>query len=513
MTRVALASSSSLSAAAGARIAEEGGNAVDAAIAASLVSMTTEPGVCSIGGGGFVSVRRRGAPPITLDGSITVPGRGLRAEQLGRGAREVELSYGGGLRTLVGHGSIGTPGALAALGGASARFGRLPWHVLVQPAYELARDGFPLPQPSRAYLEHAYEAVFAWHPLSRRALAGPDGSLRARGERIVVDDLADSLARIARHGVADFYRGEIAARIAQDSRQHEGMLTAADLAACGPVERVPLRIDFDAWRIATNPPPAIGGTTLAAMLLALAPHGFDGWSAAAVARLARVQQIVYGYRRGRLDLSDDVEADARALLSSAAGGLLPVRSSSSTVHVSAVDDEETACAITASAGYSSGVIPPGTGIWMNNCLGELELNRRGLIAGPPGTPLSSNMAPTIAWREDGAVLAIGSPGADRITSALLQTLLNFVHLGFSLREAIDHPRLHAEVGVDGGERIAAEPEIDTSAVEIPVHLFDEKSMYFGGVGAALYSPDGALTAAADPRRTGGEAVAGRPGAL
>jgi gamma-glutamyltranspeptidase/glutathione hydrolase len=511
MSRVAVASSSRLSAAAGARIADEGGNAVDAAIAASLVSMTTEPGVCSLGGGGFVCVRGNGQPPVILDGSIRMPGLGLSPEQLGGGIREVTLTYGGGLRTLVGHGSVGTPGALAALGETSARYSKLPWHALVQPAFELARDGFPLPQPSYDYLLHSHELIFGWHPLSHRALHREDRTLRCQDERIVVDDLADSLARMARHGVEDFYRGEIAARIAEDSRRHDGMLTAQDLAAYQAREREPLSLTLDEWRIATNPPPAIGGTTLAAMLKALAPWEFDEWNATSVERLVAVQRAVFGFRRQRLDLSDDIEAHAQELLTQAADGrlLLPTRPSSSTVHASAVDDQGNACAITMSAGYSAGVIPPGTGIWMNNCLGEIELNRRGLIAGPPGTPISSNMAPTIALRTDGSVLAIGSPGADRITSAILQTLLNFIHRGLSLHEAIDHPRLHTEVTPEGAVTVACEPGVAVDTLDVPVRRFDQRSMFFGGVGAALHI-DGELTAAADPRRTGGQAIGGSP---
>lgn len=509
MSAVAIASSSQLSADAGRRIAEEGGNAVDAAIAASLVSMTTEPGVCSLGAGGFVTLCTPGQAPLTIDGSIAMPGRGLRPEQLGQGVREAVMSYGGGLRTLVGHGSVGVPGALAALGLASARFGRLPWHMLVQPALEYGRDGFPLPQPSHDYLVHSHACVFGWHPLSRRALFRADGTLKARGELVVVDDLGASLERIAREGVDDFYRGEIAAMIARDSRANDGMLTAEDLAAYAPVVREPLAVALDDWQIATNPPPAIGGTTLAAMLLAVRRAGLREQDAASVARLVDIQRAVFGYRRARLDLSDDVATDAAALLASArAGTLQPTRPSSSTVHASAVDASRCACAITMSAGYSSGVIPPGTGIWMNNCLGEIELNRRGLVAGPPGTRISSNMAPTVATHRGGDTLAVGSPGADRITSAILQTLVNFIYRDMDLTRAIEAPRLHTEVSADGEQRVACEPGIPCDDIDIPVRPFEGISMYFGGVGAALRRRDGALEAAADPRRTGGRAIGG-----
>src|SRR5262245_11736877 len=124
MTQVAVASSSRIAAAAGARIADEGGNAADAAIAAALVSITTEPAVCSPGSGGFVTVWPAAGDPVTIDGNVAMPGFGLREDERGRGAREVYVDYGGGLRTLVGHGSVATPGAFAALGAASQRYGR-----------------------------------------------------------------------------------------------------------------------------------------------------------------------------------------------------------------------------------------------------------------------------------------------------------------------------------------------------------------------------------------------------
>jgi gamma-glutamyltranspeptidase/glutathione hydrolase len=179
----------------------------------------------------------------------------------------------------------------------------------------------------------------------------------------------------------------------------------------------------------------------------------------------------------------------------------PLRSPS-TIHVSVVDEEGTACALTASAGYGSGVIPTGTGIWMNNALGELELVGDA-DALQPGERLVSNMAPTVCRRSDGAVLAIGSPGADRITSALAQTLAAFTIEGRSLEEAIRKPRLHVIVE---GPSVAVEPGIDTSAVDLPVRRYEGLHMFFGGVGAALIDGSGRLWAVADPRRDGASGV-------
>jgi len=179
----------------------------------------------------------------------------------------------------------------------------------------------------------------------------------------------------------------------------------------------------------------------------------------------------------------------------------------STVHTSAVDDSGLACAITVSFGYGSGVMPPGTGIVMNNCLGELELNPRGLHSLNPGTRLPSNMAPSAGRRPDGSVLAIGSPGASRITTAILQVLARFLYAGLSLPEAVAAPRLHVEA-VNGALRVAYEEGLDVGALPHPSRHFDGISMYFGGVGAALWEPESGFTVAADPRRLGATAVSG-----
>jgi gamma-glutamyltranspeptidase/glutathione hydrolase len=149
-------------------------------------------------------------------------------------------------------------------------------------------------------------------------------------------------------------------------------------------------------------------------------------------------------------------------------------------------------------------MPAETGLWLNNCLGEIELNRRGLEAGPVGSRLPSNMAPSIARKND-AVLAVGSPGADRITTALQQFLLNHLHMGMSLQDAISHPRLHIDTSGDA-ERLMAEPGLELPDTDIPVHVTAQIGMYFGGVGVARYSPDDGITAAADPRREGGTIV-------
>jgi gamma-glutamyltranspeptidase/glutathione hydrolase len=230
------------------------------------------------------------------------------------------------------------------------------------------------------------------------------------------------------------------------------------------------------------------------------------WTSADLAHLVVVQDAVLRHRLDHIDVAEDRTAAVQDLLDRIdAEDFAAVHTAPSTVHVSVVDTDGTACAVTASAGYGSGVMTPGTGLWLNNCLGEPELNRGGLHALPPGQRLPSNMAPTVGRRADGAVLAVGSPGADRITTALLQVLASLTTGGLSLQEAIDGARLHVR---HVGDRAVVEYEEDLElpALDLPTQAHARHAMYFGGVGAALRETDGRLHAAADPRRAAVVAV-------
>jgi len=500
---VALASSSELAADAGGAIAAAGGNAVDAAIAAALVSINTEPGVCSLGCGGYLTVWPPESEPVTLDGYVAVPGHGDQRPATERRSEQVHLEYGGGIDTVIGPDSIGVPGGIAALGEASRRWGRLPWHELIAPVIAITREGFPLPVASYHYLQYSGTPIFGRAADGFRALHDEQGRLRQPGESIVVPHLADSLEAIARNGTEEMYTGALGARIADFVIDSGGRLNREDLASYAVIERRSLEAGLAGWRIATNPPPAVGGSVLVAMLQLMAHRQLAEWDDPALRYLVDVQRAVLGFRRRHLDLSDDLAADAAHLLENAGTGKLSgLLESASTCHTSAVDTTGLGCSITMSAGYGAGDMPPGTGVWLNNCLGELELNKRGLEPGPPGTRLPSNMAPSVARGESGETLAIGSPGADRITTALLQTLVNHLQLDMPLAAAVGFPRCHVE-WVDDGYRVACEAGLGIERLALPCREFAGQSMYFGGVGVALHSPSAGLEVAADPRRSGG----------
>lgn len=479
-----------------------GGNAVDAAIAATLVSINSEPGVCSLGCGGYVTVRPPGRTPVTLDGYAAVPGLGEQPPPDERQAVTVHLEYGGGIDTTVGPDSVAVPGGIAALDAASRQFGHVPWRVLFEPAVAITRQGFPLPAASFHYLEYSGQPIFGRSAEGYSALHHPDGRLKAAGENIVVPHLADTLERIANEGAADFYTGKLGRAMADFVQANGGRLSKTDLSAYEVLQRNSLVSRVGCWEIATNPPPAIGGAVLSAMLQLMSRETLQQWDQHSLDRLIAVQRATLGYRRARLDLSEDLVTDAGYLLEAAgAGDLETLIESGSTCHSSAVDSDGMACSITMSAGYGSGDMLPGTGIWLNNNLGELELNKRGLEPGSPGGRLPSNMTPTTAVSADGEVIAIGSPGADRITTAVLQTLINHLQLAMPLDEAVRHPRLHVEF-VDDAYRVACEEGLDIRTDQ-PTRHFPGLSMFFGGVGAVSWSPRNGFAVAADPRRTGG----------
>jgi gamma-glutamyltranspeptidase/glutathione hydrolase len=483
MPDVAIAAPNEASADAGDQIARAGGNAVDAAIAAALVPMVNEVGLVSLSSGGFITVQPPdGGPPQTVDGWMDMPGRG---RALGGGTWDVDTEYGGGVTVTIGAGSVATHGSVAALEEAHRRWGSLPWRELVAPAIDVARRGFQLSSASRYYLDYVHDDIFGWDEQSRAAVHDADGAVRTG--LVVLPDLAASLELIAADGAAALHTGELARLISDDVIRRGGILGPADLADYRPVVRPSLLSTVGDWTFGTNPPPSVGGVCVAAMLRLLDGRPRAAWDADDIGHLVRVQRAVLGHRLDVLDTTDDLAGDAAAFLELVDRDHLAVLESGSTAHVSATDSDGGACAVTVSSGYSAGMIARGTGIWLNNCLGEQELNARGLHGLAPGTRLLSNMAPTVGHHVDGSALAIGSPGADRITTAIVQTVAGFVNAGLGLQDAVNHPRVHVHRAGRPGEVVKTETEL---------------TMYYGGVAATLRTSDGRMVAAADPRRDG-----------
>jgi len=508
MPRTVVAAASEVAAEAGRSVADLGGNAVDAAIAATVASMSTELGIVSPGGGAFITIWPPDAEPLVIDAYAEMPGRGLPATASVSTDR-VHMEYGGGMETVVGWGSVATPGAFAGFDVASRHHGVAPWAELLGPTVDVLQDGFTVSQASGYYLRYAHDVIYGWDPETASMYHRSDGSPVDAEDIVTNVDLADCLRELAQQGAALLYRGDLGAALTHASEERGGLITRQDLEEYAPVIRPPSRIGLRGWDIATNAPPAVGGVTMTALLTLIERLDIQGWSSREVAKYAAAQDAVFSFRRAELDGETDRFIGSDLLLALAdAGDLAAVHRSPSTVHASAVDDSGLACSITASAGYGSGAVIPGTGFGLNNSLGELELTTEGLHSLEPGTRLLSNMAPTVARSPSGETLALGSPGADRITSAIASVLMNHIVCDMDLETAVAHPRIHAEI-FEGVPTLAVEPDIDTSEVRrLAIRTLPSLAMYFGGVQAAMWDGGSHLLGAADPRRTGAVCIGG-----
>ncbi|MCZ7533073.1 MAG: gamma-glutamyltransferase [Acidimicrobiia bacterium] len=508
MPRTLIAAASDVAAEAGRQVADAGGNAVDAAIAATVASMTTELGIVSPGGGAFITVWPEHGQPVVIDAYAEMPGRG-REPGLATDARRVSMLYGGGMETVVGWGSVATPGAFAGFDLASTHYGTAPWAELLAPSIDLADNGFSVTPSSGYYLGYSHRLIYGWDEETAAVYHRSDGSPVNAGDVVTNRPLANTLEALAAEHAALLYHGDLGSALVEASESRGGLLTALDLSEYVPIVRTPTRVALHGWDVATNAPPAVGGITVAALVRLVEKLGIDDWSARSVAAYAAAQYGVFSFRRTDLDGDVDRFVAADMLLNMAANAdLSAMHRSPSTVHVSAVDSSGMGCAITSSAGYGSGAVIPGTGFGLNNSLGEIELTSEGFHALDPGQRLLSNMAPTVARGPKGETLAIGSPGADRITSAIVSVLLNYVVCGMDLDASVKAPRIHAEM-FEGVPTLAVEANIDSSLVtDLAVRQLGPLAMYFGGVQAASVDRDGTMHGAADPRRTGAVAIGG-----
>jgi len=209
MRRVSIASASQVAANAGSVVADVGGNAVDAAIGAAICSMVTDPGIIAPGGGGFLTIWPPDDEPVVIDAYAEMPGRGLPPDRFGKGGREVVMTYGGRTSTIVGYGSIATPGVFAGLRLAWERYGAAPWEELFAPAIDAVETGFALSSAAAEYLGHAHELIFGWDPSSYATVHREDGLHLSVGDLVKIPNLADTLRLLAREGVGTLYGGEL----------------------------------------------------------------------------------------------------------------------------------------------------------------------------------------------------------------------------------------------------------------------------------------------------------------
>jgi len=469
-----------------------GGNAFDAAVAAGFASGVAEQALTGLGGGGFLLARTSEGEEILFDFFVNTPGLGRAADGLEPHFFPVTVHFPGSDQDFnVGLGSVAVPGNLKGFLHVQKRLGRLPLKQILAPAIRMAEQGVTI-NASQGYFFGLLKPIMTMTPAGR-SLYMPGGRYPAEGDRLTNPEMALFLRTLARddgYDAAPFYQGEPAAAMERDMRHGRGLLTARDLAAYRVVESRPLSVDYRGYRLLTNPPPSMGGSLIALGLSIQAtwPAGPLTWGTGEQAVRTAAAMVEVDRRR-----------DAATQFRFADGSeIAPPEFSRGTSHISVADSRGNVASLTMSNGEGSGYIVPGTGIMLNNMMGEEDLHPDGFHACPAGRRVASMMSPAILLHDDKPFLVLGSGGSKRIRTAITQVICNVIDYGLELEAAVTAPRIHWD-----GLVMQMEPGWPPEAVQAlrqrwPVNEWPALDMYFGGVHAVMPEHAGA----GDPRRGG-----------
>jgi gamma-glutamyltranspeptidase/glutathione hydrolase len=505
-----------LTAEAGAGILRDGGNAVDAAVCAVLTSFALESPLTGFGAGGFMMVHTPEGETDLVDFFVDAPGR--EGTERGDELVPIDVYFDPSTPQVfnVGAASCGVPGTAAGLARTLERFGTLPMDALIRPGARYAREGAPVNR-QQAFVLEILAPIYTRTPETREIYA-PEGRILREGEVFRFPELADALERFAADGPDPFYSGEIGQAVADFVRERGGTLSRSDMAAYRAVERPPAPASYRGCEVLTNPPPSSGGILVAYSLELLERVGRSDIEAfvavMSAANAERGEEFAEGLRRddfldrfldsGRLDTAAE---RIRARLGSPGSRSSPGDTLGSTTHLAAIDADGYCATVTCSNGTGSSILVPGTGVHLNNMLGEEDLNPHGFHLAPVGERLPSMMCPTVVLRDGEVIAGLGSAGSNRIRSAVLQMIIRLLDDGMRPAEAIEAGRLHFEAGV-----VQAEPGVDEEGLRqveesgVEVIRWDHKNLFFGGVQAVARDPaSGGLSGGGDPRR-GGAAV-------
>lgn len=517
-----IAAGSPHTAEAGERILKVGGNAVDAAVAAAFTSFVSEVTVVNLGGGGFANVHvpgDAGGRVLTYDFFSDMPS-GTMSPNLD--FYEITIDFGDAVQPFfIGRGSSAVPGSVAGLCRLARDHGSLPLSDLLQPAVDLARNGYAV-SPLQEKIFQMLGSIFSATPESRKIFQ-PQGHLLRAGEHVSFPQLAESLALLGRHGVDWFYKGEMARLLVADHQTHGGLITAEDLANYQVHVREPLRVSYHGSEIFLPPPPSTGGVLIAFAMHLMQSLSFKDQVPGNTNHIEALANVMWFTSAARKHWEADHRSTAAKLkhfLSDAfidpyirqlhdvlSGQPLPRtvlegKGPRNTTHISAVDDSGLTVAITTSAGEGAGYLLGESGVMMNNMLGEHDLNPNGFHRHSPGARLNSMMSPAVVLREGKPMMAVGSAGSNRLRSAIMQTISGVLDFDLTFADSIERSRVHFEDGVLHLEGPLENPPVAELAERgFKVNLWRDHSLFFGGAQAAG-SYHGKLAGAADPRRNG-----------
>jgi gamma-glutamyltranspeptidase/glutathione hydrolase len=516
----------------GANTMRQGGNALDAAIATAFALAVTHPSAGNVGGGGFLIYQPADGQAVAYDFREVAPSGSHPRMWLTDGEYNFERHH-------MSHMAVGVPGTVAGLYMAWQESGSLPWKQLLQPAIELAGQGFEVTHGLARSLERAHKRM-ARYPASM-AQFSKAGEPYEPGDRLVQKDLAVTLSRIADSGTDGFYKGPVAELIVAEMKRGGGLITMEDLANYKAIKREPITGSYRGYKVVSMPPPSSGGIALVQMLNILkgfniAEHGFGSMDTLHL--MTEAMRRAYADRARFLGDPDFSELPfdrltskayaedlrktinpARASVSSPDSFEWPVESEETT-HFSVVDRDRNAVALTYTLewGYGSAIVVEGGGFLLNNEMGDFNAgpgltDSNGLIGtkanlAEPGKRMLSSMTPTIVNREGDLFMLTGSPGGRTIINTVLQTILNVIDHGMNAQEAVDAGRIHHQWLPDTlfFEKQMFSPDT-IKGMRNRGHSMEEREIQGVAEVIVVNSQDGLLEGGVDRRVPDGAAVA------
>ena len=508
-----------LTAETGVAVLRAGGNAFDAVLAAFFTACAAEPVLASLGGGGFLLAGKCSEQPVVYDFFTQTPHHHYSHPD--PDWHEIIVDFGTQTQAFkVGLATIATPGMVRGITQLHAELCSMPLDCLVEPALEHMRQGVVI-NPVQGGIFQAVAKILTANDGARSVFAATPGGIRSdileSGDIHVMANLAETLELLVREGDRPFYEGDIANQIIRDCQTCGGHLSAIDLKNYTVSKREPFAFRYRDAEVLTNPSPSSGGmlVALASTLLSavdLPSRGFG--SAAHLSLLARAMaftaKLRHGQEFGTAGTTNDVGHLTNSRLVQRYREMLKHHSASQrgTTHINVIDKAGNIACLTVSNGEGSAYVVPGTGIMLNNMLGEDDVNAAGLSCWPPDRRLSSMMAPTLVMQPGGVVTAMGSGGSNRIRTALLQVLINMVDFGLPIADAVQRPRIHLEHDVLNIENGFSAPVLAQLESAFPhIHHWPGGSFFFGGVHAARHVPATGLFVGTGDYRRGGVAIA------
>jgi gamma-glutamyltranspeptidase/glutathione hydrolase len=508
----AVAAGHEVTADAAAVILREGGNAFDAALAALFASCVAEPVLSSLGGGGFLLARPAAASPRLYDFFAHTPSARPPEEEID--LYPIMADFGSAQQEFhIGFGSIAVPGVIKGVFRIHRDLCSLPLDMILAPAREAAIGGVRINT-----LQHYISTVVAPilesspHALHLFSSDSAPGRIARENEQVSHPDVAAIFDALVKEGEDLFYRGELAAKLVADCSQGGGCLRRADLEQYEVIVREPLAINYHHTQLLTNPSPSLGGTLIAFTLSLLEKSrlgALEHLGTEHLSLLAHAMQLTQQLRSGlNIDLDLDDETSSNLLSSPFLEPYWQTLQEHApftrgTTQISIADADGNLASMTLSNGEGSGYVLPGTGIMLNNMLGEEDLNPHGFNHWPLNRRIASMMSPTLVLLPDSGIIATGSGGSNRIRSAILQVLINLIDFGLTLEDAVEQPRIHLESGLLNLEHgIPDATREHLTGVFQRHHCWQEKNLFFGGAHTVLRDGDKNLSGHGDSRRGG-----------